>query len=735
MKLKSTEWIIVILSVLLLMSTNSMVSVFPSVWDPPTNPSYAETYEKYGPRVTDIIFDIVPGGVAGEALALNDGDIDAMDWPAPASYIPSWSADTGVGANIWMGPTIGLWYYEFDINLQNWPMGDGLGESVGGLTFPTPNGEGEPSINYTRQRAQDCRELRKALSYLYDRDQLITYMQGYGVALDTFIPPVIGGWEKFANGTSFFDPSLANPVPTYEFNMTKAEELLWNAGWRDYDTDGDLEYSKTRSSTPGEYEELPAIEFWIRSDDQYRKKGGQILWGNMEAVGFQVNGHIESKSNCYDHAWQIYDYHIYTGGWDIGREPDYYYDFWHSSMDTFPDPGANNYMRYNRSDYDTHAEALKYALTLDEAREALYHCEYMVADDVAGIPMFTDIGFVPARKQYTGGPSPVPSEELNYVGEDWRGLVNEKGTGFYSWFTQLNAHPGIFEKGGVFRLGFVNDVESFNPVHAEWFWDWLVLETIYDYLIQSNPLDLSENIPWMCTNYYTGSWYNSTSATWGSYMHLDLIDNILWHGTTNHFTAYDVKCSFETMYRTKCVPFYSYVEKLDHIDIIDDFTVEIFYSVESVWLESWIGAIPMIPEYIWGPMTVEEIWEERPEVDGTLVGTGPFMYHSRSLSEWIRVTENPYYFRTLVWPDVKAGPGTPPGAKDKIVGLDDFMKVTEPGNWLASENPDGTWPSPPGAWGPECDVNYDGTINAGDLFAINARYVPGVPSWPPSYYE
>jgi len=286
-----------------------MIPVFSSEWNPPTNPPYAATFEKYGPRVSDIIFDVVPGGVPGQAAAFEAGLIDAMDWPTPSSYIPSWKVDTGVGAGIWMGPTVGLWYYEFDLNLQNWPIGDGLGKSVGGLTFPTPNDEGEYWIDYTRQRARDCRDFRRALSYLFDRDQLISFMEGYGVALDTFIPPVIGGWEKFANGTSFFNATeLDNPVPTYSFDMTEAQTLLYDAGFRDYDSDGILEYSKTKDLAGKE--ELPPLELWIRSDDQYRSKAGNILWTNMAAVGIPVNGHIASRNECYDHAWNKYDYHI-----------------------------------------------------------------------------------------------------------------------------------------------------------------------------------------------------------------------------------------------------------------------------------------------------------------------------------------------------------------------------------------------------------------------------------------
>ena len=730
MKLKSTIWILVIFSTILLMSTNSIVPVYTDEWNPPTNPPYPETFEKYGPRVSELKY-VIEGDLTKESEDFYAGKIDLMDWPASPGKIAPWLADE----DIWMGPVVGLWYYELDLNLQNWPIGDGLGEAMYDTVvskWPTPRGEGYETIDYTRLRAQDCREFRRALAYLVPRDAVLDAMMGYGVILDTFIPPVIGGWEKFANGTSFFD--YDPPVPTYTTDEYLANLTLWEAGFRDYDLDGDLEYSPTRSA--GDTDDLWPLQVWIRSDDPIRTVLGVDFCKGLEKYDIPYDQYTKSRTECYDHAWVKYDSHVYTGGWDIGREPDYYYDTLHSSMDTFPRAGANGYMRVHDPELDPWAEALKFAKTTDDARVALYMCEYMAHSNVYGIPSHTDIGYQAARKEYGSF-----SGEEKYAGEEWLGLINAVGEGFWHDIppnTWTNAHPGIFEKGGVIRQGMLNDIESFNAIHAEWFWDGLVLDAIYDFLIVGDPLDVSTYIPWMCTDFYTGSWYNATSGTWGSYAHFDLIDNILWHGTTNRFTAQDVKTSFELMKKCRSVLWYPYVEKLDHIDIIDDFTVEIFYSVESCWIEGWVSSIYMIPDYIWGLGGVynadpDLIWVATPETDGTLIGTGAFVYDTRVLNEYVRLVENPYYFRKLVWPDV-CDPSYTVGVRDQIVGLDDFMWICYSGGMMVDENPDGTWPSTPGAWGPYLDVNYDATINIGDLMEISAYYKPGIPSWPPPYY-
>jgi hypothetical protein len=722
-------------SALLLMSMNPPAPVFPSLWDPGTNPPYEATFEKYGSRVSDIIFEVMPS-LTGESDALAAGLIDLMDWPTPTAYIPDWILDTGVGADIWMGTVSGLWYYEIDMNCQNWPIGDGLGETLGPTQYPTPNGEGEWWINYTRQRARDCREFRRALNYLFNRPSLLSTMKGYGVILDTFIPPVIGGWEAFPNGTAFKD--CDNPIPTYSYDPALANTTLWNAGFRDYDGDGDIDYSKNR--TLAGKEDLPDLQLWIRSDDPFRSKLGQDLWDELLSIGIPVSGHIDTKENCFDHAWVKYDSHLYTGGWDIMNEPDYYYDAWHSSQDDYPRPSSNNYMRYHNKEFDYWGEKLKFAVTTDDAREALYHCEYIVANDTAGFPTHTDIGYQATRKQYG-----TFSGEEQYAGEEWLGLVNEVGVGLgYEWST-FNMHPGIFEKGGVIRHGMLNDVTSLNPVHADWYWDWLILDQIYSYLVLSNPFDLSDYMPWMCHNYTIGRWFNATSGTWGSKVNFDLIDNIYWHDTTIRFNATDVKTTFEIMKLAKSVLFYPYVEKLDHVDIHSEFNVTVYYSVESCWIESWMAAFPMLPDYIWGvggyydqipdKTLYDAIWEATPEADGTLIGCASMKYHSRVESEYIRVTENPQCFRKLFWPDVLDPVTMTPGDRDEIVGLVDFLQACLPGYQFTDENPDGTWPDPLSVWGPYVDVNYDRTVDTEDLVDIGFHYVPGIPSWPPPYYK
>nr|NIW16586.1 hypothetical protein [Candidatus Bathyarchaeota archaeon] len=218
---------------------------------------------------------------------------------------------------------------------------------------------------------------------------------------------------------------------------------------------------------------------------------------------------------------------------------------------------------------------------------------------------------------------------------------------------------------------------------------------------------------------------------------------ILWHDT-QVFTAEDVAFTFQYMKDTYSVLFYPFVEKLDHVEVVDEYTVTIYYQVQSIWALDWAGSIPIIPKHIWENVPPLDSFAYDPEKNKpayvpsdkllsghAVIGTGPFMFHSRVPGEYVRLTENHWYFRKLVWPDV-CDPTHTVGVRDGYVDIWDFRKITDEG--FANENPDGTWPDPPGDWGPYIDVNYDGRVNTGDLMEISVHHVPFEKVWPPPWY-
>ncbi len=358
---------------------------------------------------------------------------------------------------------------------------------------------------------------------------------------------------------------------------------------------------------------------------------------------------------------------------------------------------------------------------------------------------YSEGGYVAHRTYY---PSTVeipdlPLEELRYSGRYWIGFVNELGVGFHGFWTCLNAHPQGFEKGGVLRQGLIEDVWSFNPVHASEPSDWLVLSRIYEPLIKNHPYNEAEKIPWLCRNWTIGTWQfeggNCTKITFDlKFKNGPFVDyQILWHDD-HLFTAEDVAFTLQYMKDSISALFYQYVEKLDHVEVVDEYTVTVYYQVQSVWALDWAGSVPIIPKHIWENVPPGESLVYDPKENDTVIGTGPLRFAKDGVvgrvdhvaGKYVHLEANPTYFRKYVWPDICDATHIA-CTTDGWVDLDDIMELMKPGNLPAEVNPDGTWPVPPGAWGEHCDVTKDGRIDIADIMEVAVHMAE---PWPPPWY-
>jgi len=714
----------------------AMITILPTFAQvPPVEPEGGE-FEKYGPRIDHLIFKVA-GDLATEANFLDQGQIDVMDWAAPSAVVDNWMDDPAIT----MGDYSEWGWYEFDLNLQMWPIGHGsmdpgLGDEGGApmpaeanWDFPETWDEGHHWINYTCQRCLDAREFRRALAHMVDRSPGACVPSRIGANMETFIFPGISGWEN---------PAAAE----YPFNLTRAREILHNAGFRNYDDDPQLEYSKDR--TVGNMEELPELQLWIRVDDPDRKHAGELLRDNLYLLDVPVDAYISSRGLCYYHAWTLYDYHIYTGGWGWGRVPDMYFELWHSSKDTYPSPSGDAYNRYHSEEYDNWAWQLKTADDKTQAATALDQCQIVLHRDVACIPLYTFKAWLAHRTKYpsTDEIPDLPAEEQKYSGRNWAGMINAFGYSYFDDFNPLNVHPEGFDKGGTFRHGLLIDVVKFDPIDAEWFYDWLVLDKVYEPLITYNPNDTTAFVPWLCSSYSVGEWAGPSGPA--SKVTFEIVPNILWHDNMP-FTPYDAAFSYQYYKDTISVPNSWAVVNFDHADS-NATHVTLYFDVKSWLVEEWC-VLPIVPSHIWEPIpptvpgdpTPGGSWAYDPEVEDTVIGTGPFRFAKdgvvgrvdRVPGQYVHLERNPTYFRKHVCPDVCDSTHTP-GAVDGEVDLDDIMEVAKPGNIFGEEYGNGTWPDPPGDWGEPCDVNKDGVVGVADIMEVGVNIGK---SWPPVWYE
>jgi hypothetical protein len=751
--------VIAIVLILALISTSLIGNqVFSAEPDPPVVPIGDGVWEKFGPRIDNLIFKVA-GSVSAESLMLADGEIDLMEWAAPGTEWEDWLADS----EITMGEYMELSAIYIAPNHARWPCGHGE-QKPSGFEWSHFGGEVAYTCNHDLsdwpqyledsavdtggtgdtyfvdpdcQRCLDARQFRRALAHLVNRDPIIAHMRGTGIAMESLIlPPITGAWEN----------ETAKMGTLYPFGLANAEAALAAGGFKDYDDDGWFEYSPSHApgwdpgeAPPADMEELPSLEVYIRQDDPDRIFAGTFFTQQMELLGIPNTPIITSNVICSQHVWQYpYDYDIYIEYWDWGVPlPDIYYEGFHSSKDTYPASFADNSIRYHDHEFDAFAEEFLTSLTPAAAVDPCKGMQGIAGRDAVVIPLYDYTGYSgPHRTNYGVFPG-----EATYAGLEWEGFNNEPGLGFYSLWSMLNAHPEGFERGGTFRHGLVNDITDFNIHRTWWTYDLQILWQIYEGLTVVNPENQTEYIPWLAESVTPGTWdkpgYGPASA-----FNVTLIPGILWQDATPTnpwtLTIEDVGFSFEynrdhvTINYWAVKDFEEYVTYDTDPGIPGDETIELRFSILSWLAQDWVSGIPIIPKHIWEG---KDPWAWDPSTEDALIGTGPFIFAGddvvgrvdRVPGQFVYMKPNPTYFRRLVRPDFYPDDEPNPWGADGTIDLDDFMTaVGQFGLTSAFWHP---------TWGPRADVNKDGKVLAIDLTEIAVRFgQSGFIDGYPSYY-
>ena len=523
----------------------------------------------YGPKVDELLIKIY-FAPDPQAMALRAGEIDIVDWPLPAAWVEEFKK---IPEEIVLAPYVELGMYQIDINNQRWPT------------------------NIT--------EFRRAIAHLVDKERIVTeIVKGYGVVLHSPVPPML---EEF----------ISPYITIYEYNPAKAAEILDALGFEDIDGDGFRE---------GPAGEKFALDFYIRVDDPRRKEAGLLLTEELEKVGIRVNAFVVERGVAFTKVMKEYDFHLYTGGWSLGRDPDYLYDLYHSDLYVAPEPWSINYVGFVNEEYDKWSYILKYNVTTrEEAIEAAWRCTEILSEQVPIIPLWATVGVKAYRAE-------------------WTGIVNMPGYGVNVGWTFLNASRIDMPYGGTIRYGFKSDIESLNPLTAAWYWDWEVLRRVYDSLIVAHPYDLAIDLPWVAESWEIGTWEEGVKITFR------LRDDVYWHDGVQ-LTSEDVKFTIlagqipECWWRTA-------VDRVEKVETPDPLTVVVYYNVTSYWALRWVGEIPLLPKHIWEQIPREE-WPTvqpqelpHPTVPGLtmLVGSGPFVFRERVIGEYVRLTRFEEYF-------------------------------------------------------------------------------------------
>jgi len=595
----------------------SMVLPARAWYHPGPTPWDDKLHNQFGPMTPNLL--ITPyGSYPSEFAAFEACEIDFMDWsldpedyyhlreidPNMETYVTPFYVDRGMR--------------EFDLNNKRYPTND--------VWF------------------------RKALAYVFGRG-----------LKERFAAQVLEGMALVMDSPLAWSEGWYNPYCTglYPYDLQLAVDTLVAHGYYDYDQDGIIE------GPEGEFK----LIFYVRQDDPIRTEMGLWLherltskdptkesiyncnWpeGKGPAV-MDIDLKIAPKTECFQKVMVEFDYHIYTGGWAFGRDPDTLYFLYLSDYaQTFP--YTPNYPGYQNPEFDEHAIGMLTAAEIGDpetpctAKYHVFEMQRILMDDVGVIPVFTFAGY----GAYKAG---------------WEKVVNAEGSGPASWFTFLNTHKTGTD---TIRWGFMNDIEDLNPIHSSWVWDWNILGLVYDTLINVDPYDMSRDKPWLAQSWTLGEWtYEGETCTW---IEFKLREDVYWHdlppkpdrktpggkpllpnGATNvQVTADDVVASIIIVKEIEDSWNNALVADVVYAEAVDKFTVRVYYGVYMpLWALHWVGGLPIIPKHVWWPVFEEGNTREFSALaEKALIGCGPwiFDYDASIIHEYYMLRANTRYFR------------------------------------------------------------------------------------------
>ena len=422
--------------------------------------------------------------------------------------------------------------------------------------------------NYTIQRYPGVRnplhvkEFRRALSCMVDKDHIVSNILGGSAgALNVPISLNCISWWP--------DCALPENYP-WKYNETRAEEQLALAGFVDTDADNIVNYPVDWPGRPGQPNMDPLI-MWVRPEDE-RLDAGRYLADQLDLFGIPYC--VLYCDPMWPSPLDDRDYHIYTGGWVLGRYPTFLYYGFHSDF-WFP-YGSNYVTGMNSSNlpnypiYDTLSRAVYYTDSIASSKEAAKTAaEYGWCDQVFNIPLWSYKSYVAWRKTMPGA-------------------VNMFGYGLDNPYQFLNAYASL---GGSIRMGTIHAPHVLNPLYSTWYYDYAVLDRVYEGLMMINPYDPGTDQPGAAQDWEVSTWIDPNPGPGEPSQKTKLTCHlrkdcgvVAPNGTfMRNLDAHDLE--FSCWYTYAFDDGWNWADYMDvhHTRIVDDYTIEYYFDDASYW--------------------------------------------------------------------------------------------------------------------------------------------------------
>jgi len=587
--------------------------------------------QPYGPRV-DKLAIIMYANELAEFTALEMGQIDLTDWPVDTTHFVPWTTSplNSTVAVIDTGPEFGMFILDMNNN-PNAQLPDGN---------PNPAyiaGIGNPMADV---------DLRHAIAHCVNRTDIIYNIVSGGST------PLLGSEMYTPCGEAYGDwqhpeikPGGAREDLTHPFNITEANAILNASGYLPI-VGGYRTYGGTAFQ----------LKFVIRQDDINRQLFGQQLYTILTnplpgGLALNVNLNYRTSAGAKVQVMADKNFHMYTGGWNLGVDPDHLYylfninQYWH--------PGRPpNYSYYggseaanNNGNVSDYGWGLMTSLTYAQALDQAWKCQKAIAQRVQGVPLWCSASYTAFKRTYAGTPGTPGDAEDVYEGKPWKGIANQRGLGVWGWWSQYNMHP-VNETTGqplprngdmTLRWGFSQPTMSLNPIYAEWVWDWNVLGRSYDSLIGLHPYTLAD-MRSLANNWEIDTW-DASSLGLGTCTKVtfNLRHDAYWSDGVQ-LTSSDVKFSWGGPRVTGSIsnllaargappPWWAgQVADILSISTPDPFTVIVHLDIFSYFgFHSMSGWNIVLPEHVWKPLIQNYAYSIEAPWGQPNVASGPFI--------------------------------------------------------------------------------------------------------------
>ncbi len=440
-------------------------------------------------------------------------------------------------------------------------------------------------------------ELRRAAAMVIDRNRIVRDLfAGFATPLTTLIPPI--------------SPYYESDVSIYPYDPAAAKQLLKKAGWS-WSDDGIL-------TPPGESEPLEKMQF-LSPTAQVAPTTAEL--SERIATAFRELG-IPAYVEPLDFSVMIkrlndHDFDLFVLAWNLTRDPDSLFAFFHSSMDV---QDGYNIQGLHDPKLDKVLERLRYAPDEPAARTAASEAQKMLAEIVPVVPIYSRFSIAAVRK-------------------GWDGLITSDVSTADNGWSMLNMTPSDGKMRPLYWT-LSDEPRSLNPLAGSSAYDWQVLGLLYDAPLTVSPYDLSD-LPSLAESWDVGTVEAGVKPV--TRLTFRFRPDLTWHDG-KPLTAEDFRHTLLFLKENEVPRFFDSVRDIASIEVPDPLTAVVTMDNVSYWHLHNIGGMMVLPRHVLEKVEDWRSWQpSRNALEGhpgltELVGSGPFVFREYRPGEFVRFT-------------------------------------------------------------------------------------------------